>query len=401
MSQKSLLFITTQLPYPPVSGGIIKTYHLLEFLSKHYKVYFACPLKKGEASHVSKFKEKVNLQESVFKKINKPRSVNSLIKSYIRSAPLNVYRNYNKELEQNIHEYSKKVDLLIVDHYEMGAYVPKKFTGKVILHQHNAEYILWQSMANTMFSSLKKTAVLAEVNRIKKSELAYCRRADMVWAAPNDIEYLKEIGVKNEKLKQTLHLGNDGLLSLPSLFYRSNNKTILFVGTLTWEANIVGLAWFIKKVFPLVLQREPKANLIVVGKTPDQRLLDVSKDHHNIVFKGFIPNLEEVYLSSSIAIAPLLFGSGMKVKVLESMYRGIPMVTTKVGIEGIKYLNNQSIGVSNSEKGFADLCVKLFNDKEVWSSFSTNARRIASKHYQWNQLLKKHHAQIETLLNKP
>ncbi len=400
MSQKAnILFLTTQLPYPPNSGGTIKSFKLIEYFAKSHHLYVAAPLKEGEEKSISQFVQRVKLKAYYFKPLNRKRSLGSLLQSYIRSASLNVYRNYSEQIQQKVNSWLEDIDVIIVDHYEMGAYVPDAFKGKVILHAHNAEYVLWQRLAKVLPRSIKKAAVLAEVSRIKRAEKKYGFRANMIWAAPNDIKKLNALGLSFSKFQATYHLGDDQLLLKPELQFNAKNKTLLFVGTLSWEANIQGLLWFIEKVFPLLLKQEKEVQLMVVGKNPDMRLLNAAARYSQILFKGFVEDLEQVYQKASVAIAPLTFGSGMKVKVLEAMYRGIPMVTTSVGIEGIEHAND-CVAVADDPKEFAEHCLTLLNDQKNWKQHASVSREVAHQRYLWSDLLEKHNEQLNGLLEK-
>ncbi len=396
---KKLLFLTTQLPYPLISGGVIKSFKLLECLSKNYAVTLICPLKNKDQDQIVAFEKQLSLSKTYYKPIHKTRSSFNLLKSYLRASTLNVYRNFDAQIKKEVQAHSKNADLILIDHYEMGVYIPPKYNGKVILHQHNAEYTLWESMAKTMRFGPKKIAVLSEVSRIKAAEKTYCNKADLVWAAPSDIDALKKIGVTTP-FSHTLHLGKEALLSYPALNFHKENKNLLFVGSLDWEANVSGLLWFIDSVWPLILAKQDNATLTVIGKNPDKRLIKAAKKTKHITFKGFVKHLDAAFLNAKISIAPLLFGSGIKVKVVEALYRGIPMITTSFGVQSLEVQNKKHICVCDDPKDFALTAIKLLEHKKTWTDLSKNSRAFASQHLRWEPLLKKHLKEIDGLLTR-
>ncbi|MGB6036101.1 MAG: hypothetical protein WBG42_07520, partial [Cryomorphaceae bacterium] len=197
-----ILFLTTQLPYPPISGGVIKTWNLV----KHWasaELMVVCALKEGEEAYLSEFHQKAPGVKLFTVPFDRKRTPLNLLRSYFTAPSLNVFRNYNKQLDNKIKEWAPQCDLIFVDHYEMGQYVSKSFDKPIVLHEHNAEFVMWERLADIEPNPLKKALIKLEASRIKKAEKMYAEDASVVFAAPNDMEELAEIGVDRNKLKPT------------------------------------------------------------------------------------------------------------------------------------------------------------------------------------------------------
>lgn len=384
---KKMLYLTTQLPFPPVSGGVIKSWRMVEHFNQECELSVFCFLKGNDSNWVKHFEKRLDLQEFSFLEFEVRRSVKALINSYLRNKTLNLYRNYSSEARSIIKDLAEDKDIIFVDHYEMFQYVPKKFGGRVVLHQHNAEFVLWDRFAALEKSILKKNFLYLESKRIQRAEKEYCQRADLVLASPNDIEKLIGIGIEASKFKTTYHLGEDNLLDEPALDFNSTEKSILFLGTLSWEANVNGLLYFIENVFPRILEAEPDTRFYIVGKNADERLSTATKDHPNILLTGFVDNVEPIYKKSRVFVLPLLFGSGMKVKFLNALYRGIPTVSTEIGAEGLEVKHQEEAFVANDEEEFAFYCLELLRNEEVWKSMQNKGRKLANEKYRWTDHL--------------
>jgi len=395
----NILFLTTQLPYPPVSGGVIKTWNLVRHWSKS-GLKLICALKPGEEQHLEEFLAQVPEIEHFMIPFEKKRTPLNLLKSYLSAPTLNVYRNFHPELKQKADEWSQKCDAIFIDHYEMGQYVPKDFKGKVILHQHNAEYVMWERLAEIEKNPIKKALIQLESNRIKKAEKAYSDRSSLVFAAPNDIEELASIGVSRDKMEPTYHLGEDFLLDSRDIQFEETEKCLLFVGTLTWEANIDGLLWFLDQVYPKVLEAHPDLKFYIVGKNPDPRLIAKAEKFPSIELTGFVQELEPYFQKARAFVIPLRFGSGIKVKLLNAMYRGIPVVTTPIGTEGLDVKSGKDLFCTSEIEGQVNGIDTLLTDQSTWTNLRDNSRSIA-KNYTWKKLLSDHDKKIESLLNKP
>lgn len=384
---KKLLFLTPTLPYPPVSGGVIKSNKVLSFLSERYSVSLACFLKNEDPNYVVEMQQHIQLQHFYTEHLDIPRSAKNLILSNLKGIPLNLFRNDSHTFSEKIKSWIADFDVVFCDHYVMFQYIPQQFKGKVVLHEHNCEYLIWKRYADIESKFLKRLALLNQSWRINKYEQSICKRADSILAAPNDINELVHIGADRNKFFETYHLGDDSLLELPDLNMDTSEKTLLYVGTLSWEANIDGLLWFYREVWGILTQHYPDIKLYIVGKHADERLKTLPELDNRIILTGFVDDLEPYFQRCKVFITPLRFGSGIKVKVINSLYRGMPCVTTSIGTEGLKTIDGEHIFCKDNPQEQADAIIQLFEDKSKWEKMSTNARAIARKYYTWDAVL--------------
>ncbi|MEL7340995.1 MAG: hypothetical protein AAGM67_10945, partial [Bacteroidota bacterium] len=176
---KKLLFITTQLPYPPVRGGVIVSWHLLSRLVEHYEVSVICALKGDDQAHEEDFLQRLPLASYHGEPLDISRSPLTVIKSYLKGVPINLVRNYSGVLEKKIQQAIPEHDYVIVDHYEMFQYIPTDTgTTKIVLHEHNAEYVMWERYSDLSRHPIRKLMTHLEAKRVKKQEKAFCEAAD-------------------------------------------------------------------------------------------------------------------------------------------------------------------------------------------------------------------------------
>ncbi|MBL0287827.1 MAG: glycosyltransferase [Bacteroidetes bacterium] len=388
--KKKLLFLTPQLPYPPVSGGVIKSWKLIEFLSEKYEVYLASFLKNNDQEHLEEFHAKISLFGSFYIPLNIPRTPFNLIKSNLQAIPLNLYRNKCSKFKGGIQNALMFADIIFVDHYEMYQYVPKEFLGKKVLHQHNCEYLMWDRFAALEKNAIKKLALTNQAFWIKRYEKKICKHADIVLAAPNDEEELIKIGANPKKFRETFHLGDESLLDLPELQFLKTENSIFYCGTLTWEANVDGLIWFINSGWKPLKEKYPDLKFYITGKNPDNRIVNAIKENQakGIELTGFVDDLDIYFQKSKVFISPLRFGSGIKVKVMNALYRGIPTVTTSVGAEGLAVKSGDQIFISDNMADFIHQISLLIEDELLWNQFKLNSRALAKEKYTWDNVLK-------------
>jgi len=387
MIMKKIVFLTPTLPFPPVSGGVIKSYKVVQFLSTQYEVTVACLLKNEDEQHVDSFLKTVNINPIITATCNIPRTAKNLIVSNLQNIPLNLYRNKSAAFTQKINAVIHQFDVIFCDHYVMFQYIPENYKGKVILHEHNCEYLIWKRYAGIERNLLKKIALLNQAYRIKDYERKICMRADVVLAAPNDISELEKIGADRSKFLETYHLGDDHLLELPNLEFDRTQLSLLYIGTLSWEANIDGLVWFYQEIWEHIKQKFPDIKLFIVGKHPDDRIIQMAAHDSSIILTGFVEDLEPYFQKGRVFITPLRFGSGIKVKVVNALYRGIPCVTTSIGAEGLKVKDGEHLFIKDDAATFAQAIFTLLEDKKQWNYLQENARALSKKYYTWEYVL--------------
>ena len=393
-----LLFLTPELPWPPYSGGRIKSSKLIEYLGRMYRVDVGCLLKGNDREHLEPFRA-MEFADRVFTEpVHVPRSAANLLRSIRRRVPLNVLRTHSQSFRDRIHEIIDDYDAVFVDHYEMMQYVPDSFAGPVVLHQHNAYHVLWETYARNGHGAARRIAAWLEAARVKSYEVKVCNRADLVFAAPNDMEMLHQAGVIAGKLAPTMHIGDDRQLHLPQLRWHKTKQALLYVGHLRWEPNVQGLIWFLEKSWPVLKGRFPGIEFNIIGADPHPRLVEYAERDGQVKLRGFQQSLEPWIQSSRVFVAPLLMGSGTKVKVINAVTRGIPTVTTTVGAEGLGLEHLSELAIAENAADMTAFTTRLLSEQHLWERLALRSRQAASRKFTWSRVFGAMRAELEILL---
>lgn len=159
-----------------------------------------------------------------------------------------------------------------------------------------------------------------------------------------------------------------------------DRKIILFCGTLNYIPNIDGLNWFVKEIFPLISKYEPKARLNIVGLNPEKEIFELSDRKHIFVFPN-VPSVLPFYEESSLVIIPIRAAAGTRVKILEALSARRPIISTKVGAEGLDLINNRHCIIEDSTHKFASACLKLLNNYNASSSLTEEGYLFVKEKY--------------------
>lgn len=364
----------------------MKSWNMLKYFSTFYRVGLACPIKYGPQK-IDEMLGQVKLDHFLHESVEVPRSAKTLIQSHVRGITVNTLRSRSDKLMAEVAAIIDQYDVVMLDHYESAQYLPDNYRGQVIFHAHNATYLMWERYARSDARWIYRAVTWLEGQRVKKAEARICDRADVVFASPNDIDSLVDAGADRSKFRETFHLGDDSQLDLPSIEFDKTQKILLYVGTLNWEANVDGLLWFFEKIWPSVAKAEPDAVMKIAGGNPDPRLIEAAKQHSRVEFTGFVDDLEPLFSTSRLFLAPLRFGSGIKVKVLNAMCRGLPTITTPVGAEGLEAKHGIHLSITETPKEMIASILHLMNHKASWNEMEQASRLLVREKYTWKKVL--------------
>lgn len=173
---------------------------------------------------------------------------------------------------------------------------------------------------------------------------------------------------------------------VPDCVRRVPEERVLFVGVLWYEPNSLGVEWFLSYVWPLVHQEVPTVHLDIVGNGPSERILSAN-GRLGVTVHGFVEELESLYERATLSVVPLHAGGGTRLKVLEALGRGVPVVSTSIGAYGIPLGDSHGLLRRDGVRAFAGACIELLRNKEHdLQRAALMGRESVSKAFQWKNI---------------
>lgn len=379
-----VLFLTTRLPWPPDSGGTLVTGRLLRELAREFDVDVWClhrePGLPATIEDIARVLGGVRLR--LFPCKDRRRSTVNLAISILHGVPLNVYRNLHAGFAREVRTRASGYSILIADHYEMCHYVPRGYSGRVLFVEHNIESDLWRRYASLPVGPHLRAVARFESSRIRAYERGAIRRAAAVVCLSAD-DARRAAALAGNDVRHVHHVpvvGDTDLLQCPAPEYAATKPIVLFVGTLTWEPNVDGLCEFIETAWDAVRSALPEAQLRIVGRSPHPRLQTIAQRHEGVLLTGYRESLNEEYAVARAVAVPLRFGGGVKVKVVNAMMRGLPVVSTPVGMEGIAGAEEYG-GAARTIADMAGVLIRLMKDGAFWTHLSITGRMLAERRF--------------------
>lgn len=376
-----ILQLSPQLPFPPDSGGKIGIYNILRELSKNGAniTLFAFTKEKPRSEHINYLQK---LCTPIPYYYNTRNTIPKIIKYFLLNRPIFTEKYFTLKVKKDFDKLlpSLEFDLIHVDHtslMSLGIWL-KNITHKPLgLFLHNIEWIIWQRFLDKHIRFTPSWLFLKQqTGLLRTTEAEYISLADINFVlTESDYRRAKELSPKGNVL--VVPFGMDlNLWQIDSSIQR-NPHEIVFATTYSWYHNVQGLKWFLEKVFPIVLETFPQAILTILGKNPPLWL----KKYNNINVEGYVDKVQPYYNRANLSISPLFVGGGVRIKILEAMAMGLPVVSTVIGAEGITATNNEGLFISDDPKKFAEAIIYLLNNFDEARNYGNKARQFIEKHH--------------------
>jgi len=162
-------------------------------------------------------------------------------------------------------------------------------------------------------------------------------------------------------------------------------RVLLFVGSMSYEPNEDAAVFFAKRVLPLVRRELPDAKFFIVGRAPTQTVSDLH-DGRSVFVSGEVQNLKDYFCGASAVVAPIRFGGGTRIKILEAMAYHKPVISTCVGAEGLEVESGKHLLLADSPREFARGCITLLKDASLCKRIGDQGFRLVRDQYQWSTI---------------
>lgn len=382
-----LLFLTPLFPYPPDSGGALKTWTILEFLRNRYDLDVLC-FRRAELTSEQRAYAETFPGSLLALQLDRPRGVRNLLRSYAAGVPLSIYRNASEEMSAFIARQLRSTDYnaVFVDQWLMAQYLPPEFRGRRFLHLHNAEAAVWRRQAEFESVPWRRWTVRLEAMRVRRYERSLLGQFDRVLAvSEGDRQELRELGRDPGNIEVLPNVPDPRLLALPPLDVASLPRDVLYLGTLSWQPNLQGLMAFVEAAFPAFAQALPGSKLIIAGSGAPARLQQLAATHREIELISPAPDAEALYRRARVFLEPVRGGGGTKLKVLNAMARGLPVVTTLDGAQGIEAASGEHILLGHNPQDLLGGLRQVLGDDALWRRLSESGRQLLAERYQPEQ----------------
>jgi glycosyltransferase involved in cell wall biosynthesis len=370
-----ILILSPKPPFPPKDGGAIAIFNLAKGLAEtgnQVHILAMNTSKHRVEKTISPDVPGLTLQYvNVDTQISVWGGVTNLLFS---SVPYTASRFKQPEFQQALVDLLKKesFDLVQLEGPYLGFYIPIIRThsaAKVVIRAHNIEHEIWRRVALNETNPLKRWYYFNLANRIVKFEKRMLMLSDaLLPITDRDKKAFLEYGYCGPM--QTAPVGVDTIIKDTPV---THQRAVMFLGALDWAPNQEGLIWFAERVWPRVLEQNPYVIFHVAGRNAPVWMQKKLAMVRNVLFHGEVEKSSEFLEIADIMVAPILSGSGMRVKIIEAMSYGKVVVTTTIGAEGIPVVSGEHLIIADNPLLFAQHILDLFAQPQKLEMLSKNA----------------------------
>lgn len=387
-----LLYLSRWFPYPPSNGSKLRIYSMLRRLSKQYAITLLSfadqPGVQPEAGPL------LEICEAVYTVPYRPFDPSSRQArlGFLSPTPRSVIDTYSPEMEALITTAlaARPYDLIIASQIDMAVY--RQAFGEVPAVFEEVEVgVLYEqpARASSLPARLRYGLTWAKYRRYLNRLLAHYALATVVSAT-------------EKELVQRIATGRTPVVVVPNGIepddytgFRDEPQpaSLIFAGALTFAPNYEAMRWFVGEVWPLVGAQIPEARLTITGAPGDRTL----PPGEGIILAGFVPDVRPLVAGSWASVAPIHTGGGTRLKILEAMALGTPVVATSKGAEGLDVANGEHLLLADSPADFASAVVRLLQSHELRASLAANAAARVRECYSWARIMPPYMRMLEAV----
>lgn len=387
----NILMLCNKSPFPPSEGGPMAMNSIVNGLLK--------------AGHKVKIlavnSEKYHIKEKDIPKEYREKTGIELVDVDLRIKPFEAFKNLFSDESYHVKRFistdftNKLIEILKKDKYDivqlemvyMAPYIQtirENSNATIVLRAHNVEHLIWDRIAKKTKFLPKRWYINHLVRTLKKYELNVINQVDGIAAITyRDAAFFRgetavpvidiPYGVNPDDFKPHYEVKD-----VPTLYH---------IGSMNWMPNEEGIAWFLNNVWEKIAKRNPNINLYLAGRHMPKWLMKLKKKNINVL--GEVADAKEFIRNHDIAIVPLLSGSGIRIKIIESMAMGRTVITTMIGAEGIQYSEYENIIIADSPAKMTEVICKIIKEPKEAQRIGCNARKLIEEVYDNKKIIER------------
>ena len=276
-----------------------------------------------------------------------------------------------------------RFDVHICDFLAASRNFAAPFATPTVLFQHNVESALWARQARYERHPVKRAVFALEAAKMARYERAAVRRFHHVIAVSDHDKALMSAMTDPARIT-VVPTGVDLARYTAAQRGDPSRPLVLFLGSMDWEANIDGVAWFVAEAWPRIVAAVPEARFRIVGRDPVPSIRALAGP--SIEVTGTVPSVVEHLQEAAVFAVPLRIGGGTRLKIYEAMATGRAVVSTRVGAEGLDVTHGEDILLEDEPARFADAVIRVLRDGDARARLRAGAARTAAR-YDWSQVV--------------
>ncbi len=412
MTRLKILWLNHFVPYPPKGGCFQRNYNLITRMAAAHDVHLVAmrhkaathPEAETQAARDELQRHCASVHIVDIAEATEPLQLATRgIASVLTAAPLTVTIFRSREMTTQVQRLTREhaFDLTHFDTISLAQYLPLAPPGPTTMTHHGAESFMIRRRIARERSPIRKAFFAAEWLTLRRYERRECPKFDSnLVMSTLDGDILREIApeaqftvVPNGVDVRVFHPAPDAAVAPPA-----PERALIFAGRLDQYSNRDAILHFVQAVWPLVRAAHPELVMHVIGNNPPAELKDAAASDSRLRVHGFVPDVRPYFHQSTIAVCPIRDGGGTRIKILDALAMGMPIVSTTIGCEGIDVVDGRDVLLADTPAAFAAQIGRILADDGLRRGLAQAARRLAEDVYSWDGIADRLSAQYVDLV---
>jgi glycosyltransferase involved in cell wall biosynthesis len=387
-----VLFLTQVLPYPLDAGPKVRAYYVLRHLAARHAVTLLSFVRASDSpaalDHLREFCAQV---VTVPMPRARWREAAAALRSLVRGEPILIARDWLPAMAAALTQLTAQTqfDIVHADQLWMAPYALAARAGsrghapRLVLDQHNAVYLIPRRLAESARSLPRRSVWGREAGLMARYEQRTNLAFDqVVTVTAPDQQALAALYPQppRPRFSAVIPICIDARAVTP--LPRPAEPGLLFLGGMHWPPNAEGVRWFARDAWPAIQAEHPTATFYAIGKQPPAELSGLP----HVTAPGYVDDPDDFWRRSQVFVVPLLAGGGMRVKILDAWARGLPVVSTTIGAEGLDVRDGENLLLADTPANFARAINRVLADPALAARLAAAGRQTVLACYDWQAI---------------
>lgn len=385
-ARPDLLFLCHRIPYPPNKGDKIRSFHWLMSLVKHFRVHLGAFVDDpSDWAHAGRLQREC--ASTYFAPLRRSKATLGSLSGFLEGAPLTFPYYRDRGMHHWVQERLSRcpIQYIFVFSAAMAQYAQHErwATVRRVIDFVDVDSDKWRQYASTRHWPAS-WVYRREAERLQVAESKLARVFDAsILVSDHEADLFRSllagVACRVEAINNGVDIGYFAYDDQRPSPYPPSAEPVVFTGAMDYWANVDAVVWFVREIWPLVLEKRPRALFSIVGARPTPDVLALANS--NVQVSGSVPDVRPYLQHARVVVAPMRIARGIQNKVLEGMAMEKPVVVTSRGFEGLHAVPGRDLLVCDEPEVFAAQILSLFDG--AGSTIGESARRRVAERYDW------------------
>jgi polysaccharide biosynthesis protein PslH len=389
-----ILWLSHFVPYPPKGGCFQRSYNLITRVGAAHELHLLAMLpKRGThpASETAQAREVLSASCASVQivDVSAATSMAGLAKraaaGLLTLSPLTVTIFQSNEVRRLLRAAvaERRFDVIHLDTISLAQYLPDVGATPAVMTHHGAESFMIRRRIGHEGNPLRRAVFFAEWLALERYERRMCPRVGSnVTMSALDRDLLARVAP--DAAFSVVPNGVDIAYFTPAP--RPPGRRVIFAGRLDQYSNRDAILHFMETAWLRLRASHPDVHIDIIGSNPPPSLVELAGRDDHVHVHGFVPDVRPYFRDASVAICPIRDGGGTRIKVLDALAQGMPLVTTSIGAEGIDVVPDRDVLMADTPEQFAGAIGRIFDEPALAARLGVNGRALVERLYSWDAL---------------